>query len=55
MSYTENELMRLVSENMDLEELLDLIDISIEDLAYRFSDKLLDNEQKLLDYLDHGD
>ena len=52
---TENELIRLVTERIDPDDIVELLHLSSSDLAEAFSDKLVLHSKELQEFMNFGD
>ena len=54
MSFTYNELVHRMLYSMDAYEILEVLELSTEELLDRFEDKIIKDYEKIEEYLDNG-
>lgn len=54
MSFTYNELVQRMLYSMDAYEILEVLELSTEELLDRFEDKIIKDYEKIEEYLDNG-
>jgi hypothetical protein len=54
MSFTYNELAQRMLYSMDAYEILEILELSSEELLDRFEDKIIKDYEKIEEYLDNG-